>query len=197
MSTPHVGPGCGRSIEELNDYIETGQSADTTHISSCPECQAGLAALARLRRLTTELVAHDIRMASQPEEPWLREILTNLRLETRAGRDIPIAPEHPGDSLWQTEGSVTALIRNVGDTIEGATIGRCRLHGDLTVPGAPVDLDIRVTAFYGYGIHTMAETLRTELEAALATHTELRIRSINITVSDLRIRPVRPERTGT
>ena len=196
MSTPRVGPGCGRSIEELNDYLETGQSPDAAHISTCPECQAALAALSQLRRLTGELVAHDIRMASQPEEPWLREILTNLRLETRAGRAIPIAPQHPGDSLWQTEGSVTALIRNIGDTIEGATIGRCRLHGDLTVPGAPVDLDIRISAFYGYALHTMADTLRTELEAALATHTELRIRSINITVSDLRIRPARPERTG-
>jgi uncharacterized alkaline shock family protein YloU len=59
-----------------------------------------------------------------------------------------------------------------------------------------VDLDIRISAFYGYALHTMADTLRTELEAALATHTELRIRSINITVSDLRIRPARPERTG-
>lgn len=197
MSARTGNPGCGRSIEELNGYLETGQSPDQPHISTCPECQAALAALTQLRRLTGELLEHDIRMARQPEEPWLREILTNLRLETRAGRAIPVAPEHPGDSLWETEGSVIALIRNIGDTIEGATIGRCRLHGDVTVPGAPVDLDIRVSAFYGYALHTMADTLRTELEAALATHTELTIRTINITVSDLRMMPGRPERTGT
>lgn len=197
MSTKTGDQGCGHSIEELAGYLETGQSAAAAHISSCPECQAALAALRQLNRLTGQLLGHDIKMAETPDQPWVREILNNLRLETRAGRSIPITAEHPGDELTETEGAIIALIRNVGDTIDGATIGRCRLRGDITAPGTPVDLDLRVSAFYGYAFHAMAQRLRTELEAALATHTELNIRTINITITDVRKAPRHPERTGT
>lgn len=193
MSAPTGGTGCGRSIETLASYLDTGTSPDAAHISSCPQCQAGLAALRQLNRLTGELLAHDLSMAAAPEQSWLREILANLRLETRAGRAIPIRAEDHSDELSQTEGSVIALIRNVGDTIDGATIGRCRLRGDITVPGAPVDLDIRVSAFYGYRLPAMAERLRNEIGTALATHTELNLHTINITITDLRTLPGHPE----
>lgn len=187
---------CGRSLEELAGYLNTAQSADVAHISACPECQAALAALKQLNRLTGELLDHDIRMAEIAEESWVQEILNNLALETRAGRNIPITADHPGDDLSETEGSVIALIRNVGDTIDGAMIGKCRLHGDTTAPGAPVDLDLRVSAFYGYAFQAVAHRLRAALEAAMATHTELNIRTINITFSDVRKAPGLPERAG-
>lgn len=197
MSTPTSGPGCGRSIETLVTYLETGTAADAAHITSCPQCQARLAALKQLNRLTGELLTHDLNTAAAPDHPWLREILDNLGLEPRPGRSLPLRAEHPGDELSQTEGSVTALIRNVGDTIHGATISRCRLRGGVTEPGAPVDLDIRVSAFYGYPLTAMAERLRSALGTALAAHTELNIRTINITVTDLRTTPAHSEEAST
>ena len=36
---------CGRRIEDLSDYLDTGTSPDAGHIENCPQCQARLATL--------------------------------------------------------------------------------------------------------------------------------------------------------
>ena len=178
--------GCGRTIEDLSDYLDTGISADLEHISDCPQCQAGLAALRRLQHVTQDLLAADLAEAASDDGPWLDTILANLDLEIKAGRRVPLAPDHPGDLLYQTEGALTGLVRAVGDTVEGIMIGRCRFTGDITVPGEEVGLGVDVSARYGYRLPDLAETLRRELDTTLATHSDLNISSVNITITELR-----------
>lgn len=186
MTTDDLDPGCGRTLEELSDYLRTGTSADSSHIDNCPQCQGALAALRRLHALTGELRDHDLTEAGTADEPWFRTIMDNLRLETRAGRSIALAPAHSGDDLSETEGAVVALIRTVGDTVEGATIGKCRLNGDLETPGARIGIDVNITALWGDRLPDVSRALRRTLAQALSTHTELNIDAINITITDLR-----------
>lgn len=176
---------CGRTLEQLSDYLQTGASNDQDHIEHCPQCQAGLAALRRLENLTRELVADDLRRADPADEPWFRTIMDNLRLETRAGRSLPLSADNPEDSLSETEGSVIALIRAAGDSVPGSTIGRCRLEGDLTVPGAPVRIRLNVTAVWGASLHGLARELRRTVAEAVASHTELNVTAVDIAVTDL------------
>ncbi|MDP9989373.1 hypothetical protein J2S98_004563 [Arthrobacter oryzae] len=186
MTEPTPGhDDCGRTLEQLSDYLQTGVSDDTDHIEHCPQCQAGLAALRRLDTLTRELIDDDVKRANPADEPWFRSILDNLRLETRTGRTLPLAADHPGDTLSETEGSVIALVRSAGDAVPGSTIGRCRIDGDLTIPAAPVRLNLNVTAIWGTPLYGLAYQLRKAIAEALATHTELNVTSINITVTDL------------
>lgn len=185
MNTPTPDPDCGHTLEQLSDYMQTGASPDQAHIDRCPQCQAGLAALRRLDVLTQELIADDVQRADPADEPWFRTIMDNLRLETRAGRPIPLTSESPGDNLSETEGSVIALIRATGDSVPGSTIGRCRLDGDLSVAGAPIRLSLNVTAVWGAPLHGLADKLRRAVTKALSTHTELNITAIDITVTDL------------
>jgi hypothetical protein len=185
MTTAATGPGCGHSLEELDEYLRTGHSDLEPHLATCPECQAALSALKRLHELTDALIQDDINRAGTGDEPWLTTILDNLRLETRTGRTIPLTSSRPQNHLSQTEGSVIALIRTVGDTIDGATIGRCRLHGDLGTPGAEVRVDVNVAAFWGHPLPGLARTLRSRIFDALERHTELNITGIDITVTDI------------
>ncbi|MDI3243346.1 Asp23/Gls24 family envelope stress response protein [Arthrobacter sp. AL08] len=178
--------GCGRTIEDLSDYLDNGTTDDLDHISTCPQCQAGLAGLRRLREITNDLLAEDLAEAGRDDSPWLESILANLNLEMKAGRSIPLAPELPGDLLFQTEGALCGLVRSVGDTIEGIMIGKCRFTGDVNVTGTPIAVDVNVSARYGYRLPELAATLRTALDAALATHSELNITELNITITELR-----------
>lgn len=73
--------------------------------------------------------------------------------------------------------------------------GRCRFTGDITVPGEQVTLDVDVSARYGYRLPNLAESLRRELDTALATHSDLNIAAVNITITELQL-PPRNERTG-
>lgn len=187
--------GCGRTIEDLSDYLDTGITEDLEHFRACPQCQAGLAALRRLQNVTQDLVAADLADAASDDGRWLESILANLNLEIKAGRRVPLTPDYPGDLLYQSEGALTGLVRAVGDTVEGVMIGRCRFTGDITVPGEQVTLDVDVSARYGYRLLNLAETLRRELDTALTSHSDLNIAAVNITIAELQL-PPRNERTG-
>lgn len=175
---------CGHSLDELADYLATGSSPYEGHYRQCPQCQSGLASLRSLGDLTRSLAEDDARTAAE-SDGWLQDILSNLRLETRAGRSIPIASDDPDDGLSETEGAVVALIRRTGDDIDGVTIGKCRLHGDITEPGAQTRVELNVTALHGYRLPTLVDALRSAVAEALTTHTELDIQGVDITVTDL------------
>lgn len=194
MSNETPDPGCGHTLEELEDYLRSGTSPHEQHYRRCPECQAGLAGLRALQRVTGNLAAADTQQAGSGDEPWLQTILGNLRLEMRSGRSIPLPADNPDDALTETEGSLLALIRGIGDDVEGATIGKCRLHGDLTEPGAEVGIEVNVTAFFGYPLPAMIDSLRSRIADAVRAHSELTITSVDVTVTDVHERFT--ERTG-
>lgn len=176
---------CGRHIEDLSDYLDTGASPDAEHIDHCPQCQARLAGLRSLNVAALELLDDDVASASAEDTGWLDSILANLKLETRAGRSIPLEGGDLED-FSETEGSVIAMVRAVGDTLGGVLIGRCRLEGDVSVPGAPVDVNINVSARYGYPLPTLAQELREAVLAQLLVQTELNIAAVNVAFTDMR-----------
>jgi uncharacterized alkaline shock family protein YloU len=176
---------CGRRIEDLSDYLDTGTSADALHIEHCPQCQARLAGLGRLHAAALDLMDDDVASAAADESGWLEGMLANLRLETRAGRSIPLTGG-PDEKLTETEGAVIALVRNVGDSLGGVLIGKCRLDGDVEVAGASVDVNINASARYGHPLPALAEELRQAVFAELLVQTELNVAAVNVVFTDMR-----------
>lgn len=175
---------CGRPIEDLSDYLDSGASPDAEHIDHCPQCQARLMGLRRLSVAAADLMAADVSTAGS-DTTWLNDMLANLRLETRAGRSIPLAGG-PLDDLSETEGAVMAMIRAVGDSLDGVLIGRCGLTGDISTAGAPVEVNINVSARYGHPLPSLAEELRHAVLAELARQAELNVVAVHVAFTDLR-----------
>lgn len=175
---------CGRSIEDLSDYLDTGASPDAEHIDYCPQCQARLAGLRSLSAAAKDLLDEDV-AATADDSGWLDGILANLRLETSAGRLIPLRGQGM-DELTETEGAVIALVRSVGDALGGVLIGRCRLEGEIGTASAPVEVRINVSARYGYPLPTLAEELRTAVFSELLVQTELNVTAVHVAFTDMR-----------
>ena len=176
---------CGRSIEDLSDYLDTGASPDAEHIDYCPQCQARLAGLRSLSAAAKDLLDEDMAATADDDSGWLDGLLANLRLETRAGRSIPLRGQGM-DELTETEGAVIALVRSVGDALGGVLIGRCRLEGEIDTASAPVEVRINVSARYGYPLPTLAEQLRTAVFAELLVQTELNVTAVHVAFTDMR-----------
>lgn len=181
---------CGRRIEALSDYLDSGTSPDAEHIDHCPQCQAYLAGLRGLSAAALLMMDDDVASAAADDTGWLDGIMANLRLETRAGRSIPLSADGADggelDELSETEGAVIALIRTVGDSLGGVLIGRCQLEGDVSVAGAPIDVKINVSARYGYPLPSLAQTLRDAVFAELLVETELNVKAIHVAFTDMR-----------
>lgn len=197
MNTPRDTLDCGHSLAELSAYLDTGQIADPAHMDSCPECQAGLASLRNLSALGKDLLRSDVADAGSGNDDWMQSILDNLQLELRPGRSIPLQSDHPHDTLWETEGSISALIRSIVDALPGTAAGKCRLHGDVTTPGAGITVEVEIAVVYGHSMEERAGQLRQELAQTLAAHTELAIEAINITVTDVLEAPATPTTPST
>lgn len=176
---------CGRRIEDLSDFLDSGISADAAHITHCPQCQARLAGLRILSTAALDLMSDDEAQVVAEGTGWLDGMLANLRMETRAGRSIPLS-SGLFEELSETEGAVIAMVRAVGDSLGGVLIGRCRLVGDVTVAGAEVEVNINVSARYGYQLPSLAQELREAVAAELLVHTELNIVAVNVAFTDLR-----------
>jgi len=185
MSTPGDTLSCGHSLADLSEYLDTGQIGDPGHLAECPECQSGLASLRRLSALGSELLDADTAAAGSGTDDWMKAILGNLRLELRPGRSIPLRADTPGDVLTETEGSISALIRSVADSLPGTAAGKCRLHGDITEPGAPITVGVDLAVVYGHPLEQRAAELRWKLATTLARQTELNITAIDVTITDV------------
>lgn len=175
----------GHTIEKLSDYLDAGRTPVDASIEGSPGCRIALDALTRLRELTPELLAADTSAEPEPDDTWVQSILAGIILDARAGRRIPLpAPALEAD-LGITEGAVRGVIRAAEHTVPGVVIGKCRLDGDVTVPGEPVRVRVDVSVPYGEPIPDLAERLRTEISARVMTHTTLNVTSIDITVHDI------------
>lgn len=185
MNTPNDTLDCGHTLAELSDYLDTGEFAEPDHLNQCPECQSGLAALRRISALGTDLRDADVAAAGRGTDDWMQAILDNLHLELRPGRSIPVRSDHAGDILSETEGAISALIRSLADGLPGTAAGKCRLHGDVSVPGAPVTVAVDLAVVYGHPLERRAEDFRRQLAQTLVRQTELNITAIDVTITDV------------
>lgn len=177
--------GCGHTTEELSDYLDAGRRPADPSIDECPECQAALAALERLRALVPAFADHDAASVPEPDESWIQGVLANISRDARAGRDIPIATSHERFTLTQTEGSVRALIRDAGDAVDGVLIGHCAFDGDVTEPGATVSVSVSVSVLVGVAIPELAADLRARVFRALSEQTSLNVQAVNLNFDDV------------
>ena len=179
----------GHTIEELSSYLDAGREPLDPSIESSPGCQIALASMARLRALSASLLEAEAGAEhEQPRGDWVASILRNIDLESRSGRRIPISHPDPGAELGLTEGAVLGLVRDAGDSVGGVLIGRCRLEGDVRVPGEPIRVLIDATAMWGEPMHQLGDRVRAAIFSTLTRHTELNLVDIVVTIHDVHYR---------
>ena len=174
----------GHTIEELSDYLDAGREPRDESIENSPGCQIALESLARLRASTWAVLEAEAQ-TTPADDAWLGRVMAGIAREAHAGRDIPIAAPDERVTLAVTEGSVRGLVRAAGDGVGGALVGSCTLLGDVTVAGEPVDVQVTVSVAFGENLREVAQQIRERIAATLALHTELEVRDIHVTVSDV------------
>lgn len=174
--------GSGYSLEDLSAYLDRGRTPRIPAIERNAECQAVLASMERMGRLSREIVEEQ---AAEPiPESWYDTVMREVMREFRAGRDIPLARTDDGTELVVTEGALYELIRSVGDGIEGLLVGRVRI--DRPDDGA---LDVRATVSVRFGrrMTSAVDEMREGVRSAIERHGELRVGRVDITVGDVHL----------
>ncbi len=167
--------GSGYSLDDLSAYLDRGRTPPIAAIDRNPECQALLDAMTRLGALSQQLVDRDV--AEQAPTPgWLDGLLDTVAQEVRAGKDLPYA-----EGLVVTEGAVRTLVREAGDGVPGALVGRTRIR-DLD--GAP-RIEIELSVLGDRPLVAVADQVREVVAAALLRHTPLTSAAIDVTVVDV------------
>ncbi|MGC0369813.1 Asp23/Gls24 family envelope stress response protein [Microbacterium sp. SLBN-111] len=180
--TDDVG-GSGYSLEDLSAYLDRGRTPRIPAIERNAECQALMASMERMARLSREIV--DEQAAEPLAESWYDEIMREVMREFRAGRDIPLARTEDGTQLVVTEGALYELIRTVGDEVEGVLVGRVRI--DQPEPTAPLDVRVTVSVLFGYPMQTTVDRMRDGIRAAIERHGDLRVGRVDVTVGDVHV----------
>lgn len=173
--------GSGYSLEDLSAYLDRGRTPRIPAIERNAECQAILASMERMGRLSREIVDE------QAEEPladsWYDSIMRQVMREFRAGRDIPLARTDDGTEIVVTEGALYELIRTVGDGVEGLLVGRVRL--DQPEPDAALDVRVTVSVRFGRAMTAAVDEMRDGIRAAIEQHGDLKVGRVDVTVGDV------------
>lgn len=176
---------CGKTIQELSDYLAADRIPYDPHVETCPECLNALQGLARVSLMSRELIANDV--ANLPALPaaWMQNIMDNIHNEVRSGRSLPLPHPDPRVFLSVTEGAVRALIRSVGDDVPGVLIGKCDIEGDAEVAGAPIDIAVTASVAWGFAMPKAITAVREVIRDTLLEHTRLNVSAVNVTIEDL------------
>lgn len=186
MNEAHpVALECGKTVDELSDYLAADRLPYDPEIENCPECLNALDALERVGMLSRSLLEREARELPPPPVNWFDRIMDVVRSEMRVGRSLPVQHPDPRVRITITEGAVRALVRSVGDEIEGLYVGRVDLDGDAEVPGAPVEVNITGTIGWDRSVLDATSLLRTAVYDALAQHTDLNVVAVNVTIEDV------------
>lgn len=176
---------CGRTIQELSDYLAADRIPYDPRIETCPECLNALQGLARVSSLSQELIADDLDRLPAPPAAWVQGIMDNIHNEVRSGRSLPLPHPDPRVLLSVTEGAVRALIRSVGDDVPGVIIGKCDIEGEAEVAGAPIDVRVTASVAWGYAMPAAIAAVRDSVRQALLVHTQLNVGAVNVSVEDI------------
>jgi hypothetical protein len=185
---PVEGADDGVSPERLVDYLDAGRQPYDPEIEESPEARAQLAALERLRAMGARLLESDAEASPAPDPSWISGVMDRVRLESRAGRQIPLASIDDRSTLHITEGAVRALIREAGDGVDGAMVISCTIHGDVSVPGALVRVEVVVSGLFGEPLPALAEAVQAAVSSSLSRQTELTLESVDVVVDDVHLR---------
>lgn len=174
----------GHSVESLSDYLDSDRTPRDESIESSPAARNALAALSRLRAVAPRIIAADAEHFAPKTDHWITRILDQIGVQAHAGRDIPISHDVPGADLSISEGAMRAIIREVGDGMDGLLVERCRLKGDVGTPGAPVDIHVEISTSSDADVSAVTEDFRARVEPAILRHADITISSITVQVRD-------------
>ena len=180
MSDPTV------TLERLAHYLDSGRVPYDPAIEDVPENASQLATLERLRLLSEQLVDEDAASEPPPDAGWISGVMERVRQEARSGRDIPLDSRNDV-TLHMTEGAVRGLIREAGDSIPGAVVISCALHGDVSGVGVPVRVEVTISALRGQYVPVMADEVREAVTLELLRQTELDVEAVDIVVGDVHL----------
>ena len=121
----------------------------------------------------------------EADPSWIAGVMSRVRLESRAGREIPLASSDPRSTLHITEGAVRALIREAGDSVPGAVVISCGIVGDVAEPGAVVRVEVAISALFGTAVQELADEVRRAVLDDLGRQTELVVEALDVTVRDV------------
>lgn len=175
--------GSGYTLEDLSAYLDRGRTPRIAAIERDAECQAVLASMERMGRLSRDLVEEQT--AEPLADTWYDDIMREVMREFRAGNDIPLARAADGTELVVTEGALYELIRSVGDGVTGLLVGRVRL--DHAEPGVPLNIRVWVSVRFGQPVEGAVERLRAGIRAAVERHGDLRVGRVDVTVGDVHV----------
>jgi len=176
---------CGKTVDELSDYLAAGRQPYDPEIETCPECLNALDALERVGMLSRSLLEREARELPPPPANWFDRIMDVVRSEMRVGRSLPVQHPDPRVQITITEGAVRSLVRSVGDGIDGLYVGRVDIDGDAEEVGAPVQVNITGTIGWDRSVLEASTQLRAAVYDALAQHTDLNVVGVNITIEDV------------
>jgi hypothetical protein len=182
----------GHTMEQLADYVAAGRTPADPSIDESPASRQAMSNLVRLTELTGAGLIRQAEEEPSRDEVWISSLLTSIRLELDAGRDVPIGHPDPALRLTLSESAVRGLVRRLGDTAGGIVVGRCVLDGDVSDSGAVIRIELTCALEFGRPVDQTLDAVRARIRDGLARHTELIVGVIDITVDD--VYPVREER---
>lgn len=174
----------GHSLAELSDYLDRGRMPRDPAIEASASAQHALAALSRLRAVAPRVLRNDADNLAPPTDSWVKRVLDQIGVQAHSGRDIPISHDEASAVLAISEGAVRALIREVGDEIDGVIVERVRLRGDIEERGAAVRVELEVSLFAGTDAEALVDELRRGVIRQLARHTELTVDDVAVAIRD-------------
>ncbi|WP_423920795.1 hypothetical protein ACPEEZ_14935 [Frigoribacterium sp. 2-23] len=177
----------GVTTERLSDYLDSGREPYDPEIEESAENLAQLEALARLRRLSGQMMANDASDVGVADATWISNVMSRVRLESRSGRDIPLSSADLRTTLHITEGAVRGLIREAGDRVPGVLVLSCSLDGDLALPDAPVSVEVQISVLFGAAAAELADDVRRAVSRHLLTQTELVVERVDVLVGDIHL----------
>lgn len=177
----------GVTTERLSDYLDSGREPYDPEIEESAENLAQLEALARLRRLSGQMMANDASDVGVADATWISNVMSRVRLESRSGRDIPLSSADLRTTLHITEGAVRGLIREAGDGVPGVLVLSCSLDGDLALPDAPVSVEVQISVLFGAAAAELADDVRRAVSRHLLTQTELVVERVDVLVGDIHL----------
>jgi hypothetical protein len=165
----------GRTLDELEDYLDRGRSPRDPAIEASAACRLALRALEQVRGLSLSALEDEAARVPTRDDSWIAGLLESIKAEVVGGRDIPLRHADPGVRLGVTEAAVRGLLRQVGDPVDG----------DVSEAGAPIEVTLTMTARYGVPLRDAAQALRAAAVSALALHTELAVVAVHVEVDDV------------
>ncbi|HZB30951.1 MAG TPA: hypothetical protein VE465_12380 [Streptosporangiaceae bacterium] len=166
---------CGRRRDTLYDHLAA--DALDEHELSCPHCRRAAADLAPVHRAT-------VLLRDEPADPpagFVEVLMARIRAEARRRHRLPL-PADPPMRLSISEHAAAAVLAIAADEVSGVTVRGCRFPD----PDDPTHVEIAIALSYATPAPQTAERVRRRIRTAARNHLGLDLRTIDITVEDLR-----------